>query len=285
MLRKFKRTTSIAMAIVMVVASVYGFSVTPAHASQPVRIQIDGQLLYIPANEQQPTIVGGRTLVPLRLVMEALGFRVAWDARIEAAILSEPRGGGMILIPIHRNLPSSGYTKGFAGSVINDNWYNVVGNMYTSNCNYANGIVIPLDVPPQIINGRTMVPLRAIAEIAGHEVDWDATTNTAIITTGGMLVRDYLTMHFRLPGTTSGQEITREQFYALVDGRRVMIGNSSYNASVFFNRWASGRAVLFIDTDADTPHGYVTIGWQSLNFGQRWGDNPPPWSFCYHARG
>lgn len=37
------------------------------------------------------------------------------------------------------------------------------------------------DVAPQIINGRTMVPVRFIAELFGCEVLWDANTQTVII--------------------------------------------------------------------------------------------------------
>ena len=37
------------------------------------------------------------------------------------------------------------------------------------------------DVAPQIIGGRTMVPVRFIAELFGCEVSWDANTQTVII--------------------------------------------------------------------------------------------------------
>ena len=41
------------------------------------------------------------------------------------------------------------------------------------------GEAISFDVQPQIINGRTMVPLRKIFESMGAEVDWDDSTRTA----------------------------------------------------------------------------------------------------------
>ena len=37
------------------------------------------------------------------------------------------------------------------------------------------------DVAPQIIDGRTMVPVRFIAELFGCEVSWDANTQSVII--------------------------------------------------------------------------------------------------------
>jgi len=36
-----------------------------------------------------------------------------------------------------------------------------------------NGREIKPDVPPQLINGRTMVPVRWVAETLGAEVEWD----------------------------------------------------------------------------------------------------------------
>jgi hypothetical protein len=47
------------------------------------------------------------------------------------------------------------------------------------------GVVQNFEVPPQIINGRTMLPLRAICEALGMEVDFNPSTNTAILTLPG----------------------------------------------------------------------------------------------------
>ncbi len=42
----------------------------------------------------------------------------------------------------------------------------------------VNGLLVQLDAPPTIINGRTMVPLRFCAETFGAEVGWDGATQT-----------------------------------------------------------------------------------------------------------
>ena len=36
-----------------------------------------------------------------------------------------------------------------------------------------NGEFVPIDQPPEIVNGRTMVPFRFIAESLGAEVAWN----------------------------------------------------------------------------------------------------------------
>lgn len=48
---------------------------------------------------------------------------------------------------------------------------------------------IEFDVKPQIINGRTMVPIRAIFEKMGAVVEWDGNTNSAICTKGDTIVK------------------------------------------------------------------------------------------------
>ena len=47
---------------------------------------------------------------------------------------------------------------------------------------YINDKIIELDVPPQLIGGRTLVPARAVSEAFGCDVKWDDSTQTVIIT-------------------------------------------------------------------------------------------------------
>lgn len=47
----------------------------------------------------------------------------------------------------------------------------------------VNGKYIPSDVPPQIINGRVLVPARPLAEALGASVAWDSASNSVIVTT------------------------------------------------------------------------------------------------------
>ncbi|TDA70317.1 MAG: copper amine oxidase N-terminal domain-containing protein [Clostridia bacterium] len=48
---------------------------------------------------------------------------------------------------------------------------------------YVNGREIQVDVPPQLINGRTMVPVRWVAEALGADVEWDEAAQTVRIAT------------------------------------------------------------------------------------------------------
>lgn len=54
----------------------------------------------------------------------------------------------------------------------------------------VNGKEINSDIPPQIINGRTMVPIRFVAEALQANVEWDENTKTVKITTASQSATD-----------------------------------------------------------------------------------------------
>ena len=51
-----------------------------------------------------------------------------------------------------------------------------------------NGETLSFDIPPQIINGRIVVPLRAIFEAMGASVEWNADTQTVTAIKGATVV-------------------------------------------------------------------------------------------------
>lgn len=53
-----------------------------------------------------------------------------------------------------------------------------------------NGAPLKADVPPVVLAGRTLLPVRAIAEAAGIDVKWDAATSTVVLTTKPVVYAD-----------------------------------------------------------------------------------------------
>ena len=51
----------------------------------------------------------------------------------------------------------------------------------TDNIDWDRVQIITLDVPAQIVENRTMVPLRLISEALGYKVTWDAITQTVLV--------------------------------------------------------------------------------------------------------
>ena len=123
---------------------------TAVFASQPVNVTIDGERVNFTG--QQPALVDGRTLVPVRGVFEQLGFDVEWNGALQRVTLTRP-GQTVIL------------TIGQAS-------FTAVTNFTTDH---------QLDVPAQIINGSTMLPIRAVIEAVGYNLAWDSATQTVQI--------------------------------------------------------------------------------------------------------
>ncbi len=111
-----------------------------------INVSINGQPLL---TDVSPVILGGRTMVPLRAIFEALQAEVYWDADTKTAV--GIKSGTIIKLVIDQ-----------ATALINDQ-------------------PVELDVPATIINGRTMVPARFISESLGKQVEWDALTQTVRI--------------------------------------------------------------------------------------------------------
>jgi len=108
--------------------------------------------------DSPPIIKNGRTLLPIRPIVEALGGSVSWD-------------------PIERKVTVT------LGSTTIELW---IGK----NTARVNGTDTPIDptnskVVPEIINGRTMLPLRFVTENLGCELQWDPNTKTITITYQG----------------------------------------------------------------------------------------------------
>ena len=118
----------------------------PAFA-QDVRVSVNAALVDF--DGQGATVVEGRTLIPVRGVFDKLGYSVNWDA--ESKVVTLTKDSVTITVPVGSNV----ITK--------------------------NGEATTIDVPAQIIEGRTMLPLRAIGDAAGCEVAWDAETKIASI--------------------------------------------------------------------------------------------------------
>jgi len=109
---------------------------------------VNGETRQIDEEGSAPFIQGGRTLVPLRAVFEALSLNVGWDS----GAITGTRGNTEIRLTV--------------GSTIA----------------YRNGRRLLLDVAPMVVNDRTMVPIRFIAESIGASVSWTPETQTIQIT-------------------------------------------------------------------------------------------------------
>jgi hypothetical protein len=103
-----------------------------------ITLEMEGQVI---PTEVPPFIHNGRTLVPFRTVAEALNLQVNWNEEAQEVAVE---GAGLIL---KMRIGVAEATK--------------------------NGDPVILDVPPMIVSGRTMVPVRFVSESFGCRVVWN----------------------------------------------------------------------------------------------------------------
>lgn len=101
-------------------------------------VTVDGNEVIF---DVQPQIIDGRTMVPVRGIFEALNATVEWDGDTQTVISKKDD------ITIKFTIDAPTFKR--------------------------NNEIKKLDVPAQILDGRTLVPVRAIGESFDCTVDWD----------------------------------------------------------------------------------------------------------------
>lgn len=125
------------------------FCMTGAFAESPITVTVDGQPVEF---DVQPQLINDRTMVPLRAIFEELGAAVSWDEPTQTVTAVK-----------------EGYT---------------VTASIGSTVMTVNGTENIMDTAPMLIDSRTLVPARFVAEAFDCKVDWDDSTCTVIIYSG-----------------------------------------------------------------------------------------------------
>lgn len=143
MKKELKRISILLLALLM-------FIPLSVFADSNIKLWINGNFVTSDVN---PVIEDSRTLVPVRVITENLGYKVEWNSDTKEVHVIQDDDNYFTFI-----IGKKGY---FAGDNFNDS-----------------------DVAPKIINDRTFVPLRIIAEVTGNKVDWDSVNRVAIVGEG-----------------------------------------------------------------------------------------------------
>ena len=113
---------------------------------------------------------------------------------------------------------------------------------------YVEGQKVSFDVPPQTINNRTMVPIRAIFEFMGATVVWDDATQTAICT------KDSTTVKMTLNSTTeyiNDIPYTMDVAPVIIDNRTLAPARYVAEAFGYYVNWDEMTKSVLISKDSD----------------------------------
>jgi len=114
--------------------------------SSAIKVFVNGKRVMF---DVAPVAENGRTLVPMRGVFEALGADVTWNQKTATA--TAVKNGYVMVVK-----------EGSESLVINGNTFK-------------------LDVPAKAVQGRMLIPLRAISEGFGYKVEWNGVLKTVNI--------------------------------------------------------------------------------------------------------
>lgn len=151
-----KNLTDYIYGFVKNINSEYAIFETPENKNETVyykkeiKVVLNGDELIF---DQPPIITNDRVMVPIRAIFEAMNYNINWNNETQTA--EAVKSNNKITVQINNNIIP--YTV------------NGVSGIYEC------------DVYPQIISDRTLVPVRAIAESAGCDVQWDGDNMTVII--------------------------------------------------------------------------------------------------------
>ena len=123
--------------------------VTPtlAQSGRPISVILDGNTV---AFDVMPELINGRTMVPVRAVLESMDATVTWQASTNAVYAETPQHGQLRHI-----IGSASFT--------------------------LDGTTHHMDSPSILRSGRTLAPIRFFAEALGYHVAWVAETQTVVI--------------------------------------------------------------------------------------------------------
>lgn len=160
---------SIAALLVIVCCTFLCLSVVAASdaADVVVSLQIDDPVMEVNGVDTEidvgrgtkPIIIDGRTLVPIRAIIEAFDGVVGWDGMTQTVELT-----------------------------MEDDVITLVIDSKTA---YLNNKAHTLDVAPTVINERTMLPIRFIAEGFNLGVAWEGDTQTVTIIRNSFDIQEY----------------------------------------------------------------------------------------------
>ncbi len=163
-----------------------------------ISIFVDGTEISprdVSGNPTEPFIFSGRTYLPVRAIASALGLAVGWDGETNTVTL---QSGGEL---------DYGYGEPAKTKLVSKETIT-----YRNIKILLNGVEVPTDTEPFIrnANNTTYLPVRAISEALGLDVDWDEATSTVILSSAAT-EKVLLPSRVSSTGSVSGESVFSEE--------------------------------------------------------------------------
>lgn len=157
-MKKIKKILSVIFAVMFVIQ-------TFAFAEDERKLGVTINDVPVKFTQMDPVIINGFTMVPVKEISQELGAEVTWNQKEKKVTLKK---GNMAAAMVNGvNMISI---------------FEIDGDKVLSSRN------VLLDTSVTIINGKTMVPVRVVAETFGVKVEWHARSKTVRLTTSDYTV-------------------------------------------------------------------------------------------------
>ena len=215
--------------LTLILALVFLFPYTVQANDNMIKIWVNGEYIY---SDVDPFIENGRTMVPIRFVSEALGFKVEWNQKTSVATVY-----GSDNYKIDFNIGKSFFTK---DNLIDPKSY------------------IEMDTQSMLIDDRTFLPIRYVAEAFDIKVDWDSEFNTVVIGDGYISPSDINDFQEAIvtninDGNNISVKINGANFLVRPIGVHIPEGKSAdaklFNQSIIYTRRLLEGQIIYLEKD------------------------------------
>lgn len=215
MIKNNNKILSLCLFIALFFSTCFSIAEAKTYETSSLKVFVDGNEVNF--GESEPIVSEGRSLVPLRPILEGLGVNVSWNNE-QKAVLAQ-KNDTLIKLPINSSIAyvnnqevlleqeaikGTTYvslrfiTTSFGASL---SWDNTTKTIYiTSKRNQftpeikdmkiiVQGEQLELDCYPIMKNDRILVPVREIFEAMGATVDWNPEDQTSYATRKGKSVK------------------------------------------------------------------------------------------------
>ncbi len=189
MVRKLKNLIVSTLAVTTIATSVIVATQEVEAKESTIKVEVNGEYITF---DEPPVLENGSVFVPMRAIFESLGYEVSWNTEFEAVESAIEKENYLITMALYKgnqmNLTYKEYKtdyKKFDGGRSTDrqpiDCSTDFTNITTFNPSYKN------------VNGRILVPVRAISEGTGADVKWDGATQTVIIDSSNPVIKNVAT--------------------------------------------------------------------------------------------
>ncbi|OQB14925.1 MAG: hypothetical protein BWY15_00739 [Firmicutes bacterium ADurb.Bin193] len=187
-MKKILCIVGIALLVLLTSINSLAASVETEYEVSPIQVAVDGKVIDFP--DQKPVLVNDRTYVPIRFLAEALGCEVTWEEKLERVDIISGLQPKFTVTPSYTSIndklePTDLITKityhlkiGKSQIVVARSESGRNGGLIGNNPNgdkMTEFIVIEIPNEPFLLNDRTMLPVRFVAEALGAFVYYDST--------------------------------------------------------------------------------------------------------------